>query len=95
MTLIEFREARDAICRPGSNDIAAINETVEGMTPEDMATALTRIAARIGVAQTDLDQLLAPPEVAEFVTADNARRERKNSPSSAACHCLGQRSECC
>lgn len=71
-----FRRERNAICQPGSADIAAINATIdrEGATPSEAAAGLRQVADRIEQAQDELDELDVPPTLADFVAADNDRR---------------------
>jgi len=76
-TLSEFMGRRDAICQVGSDDIAAINATMDAMSPEDLAVAFRQIAARIRAAQVDLDALVVPSGLSDFVAADNGRRAQR------------------
>jgi hypothetical protein len=72
-----FIAQRNAICVAGSGDISDMNDTMDPMSPPELADAFHRIAARIRSAQAELDRLAVPPELADFVTADNARRARR------------------
>lgn len=75
----EFLARRDAICLAGSNDIADINDQIDGLSGQELADGFARIADRIRQAQSDLDAL-GPPEDAQlqaFVADNNARRSTR------------------
>lgn len=75
-----FRSGRNQICVEGSNQVAAINGAiidVQGATPADIAEGLRLVAEEIQGAQLLLDALDVPDSLAEFVTADNARRAER------------------
>jgi len=73
-SMTDYRTARDAICVVGSDDIAAINATMDGLAGQELRSAMLRVADRIRQAQAALDALDAPAELAAFIEADNARR---------------------
>lgn len=75
VSLAQFGQARNRICVEGSNDIAGINATMEGMTPTETSQAFRDIAERTRAIQLELDVLVAPTELADFVEADKARRQ--------------------
>ena len=72
-----YREQRDVICRAGSDDISAINATMEGASAEDHVTAFGQIVDRIRQTQDALDDLVVPGAVAAFAAADNERRAER------------------
>jgi type IV pilus biogenesis protein CpaD/CtpE len=76
-TRTEFTQHRNAICQAGSDDIAAINATMDTMTAPESAAAFRQIADRIRAAQADLDALSVPEALAAFVTADDTRRSQR------------------
>lgn len=77
MSLAQFGQARNRICVEGSNDIAGINATMEGITPTETSQAFRDIAERTRATQLQLDVLVAPTELADFVEADKARRQHR------------------
>ena len=83
LTVEAYRAARNAICTPAYATEAGLLKSVDGVfltqlsEPQRAAKTadLEQIAIVIGQADTDLQKIAAPPEIASDHAADIARRE--------------------
>jgi hypothetical protein len=69
-----FRRERDEICVAGTDDVAAINKTMEGATMAELGAAMRQIAERTIQTQRDLAELSVPAALETFVREDAERR---------------------